>query len=112
MVGILLLKFTKNLTGITFSKMESRSETFADDTTIILQRSAKNLTFADFHIVSGLSCNIEKTSIIPFGMNTNHKDTLCDNLGFEWTNNFTLLGFCLDNTLTKLHLNFTKVKEK
>ena len=48
------INFTKNLTGITFAKMEWRSETFADDTTIILQRSAKNLTFAkkyltDFH---------------------------------------------------------------
>ena len=38
MVEILLLKlnFTKNLTGITFAKLESRSVTFADDTTIIL----------------------------------------------------------------------------
>ena len=43
MVEILLLKinYTTHLTGIKFAKMESRSETFADDTTIILQRTKK-----------------------------------------------------------------------
>ena len=48
MVEILLLKlnFTKNLTGITFAKLESRSKTFADDTTLILQRTANNLIYA------------------------------------------------------------------
>ena len=119
MVEILLLKiiFTQNLTGITFAKMESCSETFADDTTIIEQRTWKNLIYSkkyltDFHRVSGLSCNVEKTSIIPIGVNTNHNDTMCEHLGFEWTYNFTLLGFCLENTLTKTNMNFTKVKGK
>ena len=44
MVEILLLKinYTTHLTGIKFAKLESRSETFADDTTIILQRTKKN----------------------------------------------------------------------
>ena len=40
MVEILLLKInhTKNLTGIIFAQVESRSETFADDTTIYNQK--------------------------------------------------------------------------
>ena len=37
---------------------------------------------------------------------------MCENLGFEWTNNFILLGFCMENTMTKINMNFTKVKEK
>ena len=47
-VEILLLKinYTTHLTGIKFAKMESRSETYADDTTIILQRTKKKLIFA------------------------------------------------------------------
>ena len=77
MVETLLLKisFTTKLTGITFAKQESRSETFADDTTIILQKTKNNLIFAkkyltDFHSISGLSCNVEKTNVIPIGVNT------------------------------------------
>ena len=71
----------------------------------------QNKYLTDFHRVSGLPYNVEKTSIIPIGVNTNHNDTMCEHLGFEWTNNFTLHGFCLENTLTKTKLNFTKVKE-
>ena len=119
MVEILLLKinYTKHLTGVKFARLECRSETFADDTTIILQRTKKNLITAkkyltDFHTISGLSCNVEKTNVIPIGSNTNHKDTICNNLGFEWTNSFTLLGFKLENTLTKTESNFDIVKEK
>ena len=62
MVGILLLKInhTKNLTGIVFAKLEARSETFAEDTTIFLQRTAHNLRYATkyikaFHKISGLA---------------------------------------------------------
>ena len=42
MVELLLLKinFTKHLTGIIFAKVEARSETFADDTTIFLELTA------------------------------------------------------------------------
>ena len=66
----------------------------------------------EFHTISGLSCNVEKTNVIPIGVNTNHKDTICDDLGFEWTDNFTLLGFKLENTLTKSDSNFKLVKDK
>ena len=68
MVELLLLKinFTKHLTGIIFAKVEARSETFADDTTIFLERTAKHLRYATkfitaFHKISGLACNIDKT---------------------------------------------------
>ena len=112
MVEILLLKinFTTNLTGIKFAKQESRSETFANDTTIILQRTKNNLIFAkkyltDFHSISGPSCNVEKTNVISIGVNTDHTDTICNDLGFEWTDNFTLLGFFLENAMTKTDSN-------
>ena len=40
-VEILLIKinYTKNLKGITYGKSEGRSETFANDTTIYIERS-------------------------------------------------------------------------
>jgi hypothetical protein len=44
-VEILLIKitYTRNLTGITFGCVEGRSETFADDTTIYIERTLENL---------------------------------------------------------------------
>ena len=115
MVEILLLKInhTKNLTGITYAQKESRSETFADDTTIFLERNDTNLRNATkyitkFHNISGLACNLDKTVVIPIGQNTNKNDTLCADLGMEWNDNFTILGFEIDNKLIHLQKNFTQ----
>ena len=40
------INYTKNLKGIRYAKEESRSETFADDTTVILERSEEYLRYA------------------------------------------------------------------
>ena len=105
-VEILLIKinFTSHLKGINYSKTESRSETFADDTTIFLTRSSANLEncvkiLKDFTNLSGLHCNIDKTNVIPIGGNFDPNDTLCDHLGLQWTDSFTILGFDVDNNL-------------
>jgi hypothetical protein len=47
-VEILLIKitYTRNLTGITFGCVEGSSETFADDTTIYIERTPENLRSA------------------------------------------------------------------
>jgi hypothetical protein len=119
MVEILLIKinFTKNLKGITYASTESRSETFADDTTIFLERSAQNLRNATkyitcFHKISGLSCNLDKTVVIPIGSNTDTTDILCPELGMEWDCTFTILGFTIDSKLKQLSKNFQKVRDK
>ena len=115
MVEILLIKinYTNRIKGITFAKHESRSETFADDTTVLIERKEEYLRFAMkfirmFHNISGLSCNLEKTVVIPIGQNTNTDDKLCTELNLEWSNKFTLLGFSLDSTLSTLDDNFNK----
>ena len=119
LVELLLLKinYTKNLTGIIFAKVESRSETFADDTTIFLERTANNLRCATkvitaFHKISGLSCNLDKTVVIPIGLNTDKHNILCPELGMVWDDTFTILGFTLDSKLQKLDINLKKVKDK
>ena len=119
MVEILLIKITstKNITGITYAKKESRAETFADDTTLFMERSESNLRNATkyiqhFHKISGLACNIDKTSIIPIGRNSDKKDKICEDLNMVWEDTFTILGFEIDNKLEKLDTNFTKVKER
>ena len=119
MVELLLLKinFTKHLTGIIFAKVEARSETFADDTTIFLERTAKKLRYATkfitaFHKISGLACNIDKTVVIPIGLITDKHNILCPDLGMVWDDTFTILGFSLDSKLKYLDINFKKIKDK
>ena len=119
MVEILLIKIntTKNITGITYASKESRAETFADDTTLFMERSETNLRNAtkyihQFHKISGLACNIDKTSIIPIGKNSDKRDQICKDLKMVWEDTFTILGFHIDNKLQQLDINFDKVKEK
>ena len=119
MVEILLIKInhTKNIKGITFAQQESRSETLADDTTIFIERSEHNLRnttkyITQFHTISGLACNLDKTVVIPIGTNTNINDQLCPELGMKWSDNFTILGFHVDSKLENLDINFKLVKEK
>ena len=119
MVECLLIKinYTKHITGITYAKVESRSETFADDTTLFMERNESNLRNATkyiqhFHKISGLACNLDKTSVIPIGKDCDNGEQLCKDLNFVWENTFTILGFAIDNKLEKLNVNFEKVKEK
>ena len=109
MVEILLIKinYTKNLKGIRYAKEESRSETFADDTTVILERSEEYLRYAlkclvDFHKLSGLQCNIDKTMVIPIGGITDPTIKICEDINLEWASEFKILGFFIDNKLEKL----------
>ena len=119
MVEILLIKIThtKNITGIKYATKESRAETFADDTTLFMERNEENLRNAtkyiqQFHNISGLACNIDKTSVIPIGKLDDKNDQICKDLKMVWDNKFTILGFEIDNKLEKLDTNFEKVKEK
>ena len=66
----------------------------------------------DFTNLSGLHCNIDKTNVIPIGGNFDPNDTLCDHLGLQWTDSFTILGFDVDNKLENLGNNFKKIHEK
>ena len=82
--------------------MESRSETFADDTTIIVKRSEEYLRTAihninSFHKLSGLQCNIEKTIVIPVGEINDPQQKLCKDINLEWANESRILSFNIDN---------------
>ena len=119
MVEILLIKITstKNITGITYAKKEARAETFADDTTLFMERTASNLRNATkyikhFHQISGLACNLDKTSVIPIGQISDKNEQLCKDLKMVWEESFTILGFEIDNKLKKLDTNYDKIKEK
>ena len=83
-VFILAVKInhTTNIEGITYAKKESRTETFADDTSIFVKRNPEYLRdcmsiLKHFARISGLQCSLEKTSVIPIGGNFDMTDRLC-----------------------------------
>ena len=92
---------------------DGRWETYADDTTIFIKRSAENLRnlvkiITDFSKISGLQANLDKTSVTPIGgeFSTDKEDQLCHDLGLKWVKKFTLLGITFDSKLEDLQANF------
>ena len=90
---------------------ESNRETyntdgFADDTTVLANTdyaslsSLKNI-LVRFGQLSGLKCNVEKTSIMPVG-NRNALGADVRNLGFQVVDKFTLLGLEITHDLQML----------
>ena len=91
-----------NIEGICYAKSESRSETFADDTTIFIKRTESNLRnclkyLKLFAKTSGLQCNIGKTNVISIG--DFKVGGVCDDQQLVWDTSFTILGVNIDNHL-------------
>ena len=116
---ILLIKITRknNIKGIIYKLTEAKAEAFADETTLFMTRTKNNLIHAtkyiqQFHTISGLACNFDKTHVIPIGKMDDPEDILCPELGMKWSSTFTILGFEIDSKLKHLGKNYTKVFEK
>ena len=93
-------------------------DAYADDITIYLTPGVENLQnilliVQGFYKVSLLKINIEKTSIIWFGLLNddtrplyNQIEAFCKDQKLVWTNNFKLLGIDFDNNLENMDQNF------
>jgi hypothetical protein len=82
-----------------------------------MERSPQNLRAAtkyiqDFHTISGPACNLDKTHFIPIGHLNDPEDIICPELGMTWSDHFIILGFNIDNKLSQLNTNFTKIQDK
>jgi hypothetical protein len=55
---------------------------------------------------------MDKTNVIPIGSNNDITDILCPDLGTEWTNTFTILGFDIDSKLERLDKNNDRILDK
>merc|ERR1712002_59874 len=109
------INYTKNLTGVVFAKNEARSEFFADDLSAMVLRTEENLRYFSrildqFHAVSGLKCNLDKTFVVPVGNFA--KGPMCVDLNLKWVDSFTVLGITIDNKLKQLQDNFQTIYEK
>ena len=118
-VEILLIKITKskNIIGLKHGSREIRAQTFADDTSLMIERTELSLRSCVRYInafkdISGLSANLDKTKVIPIGKFFNPKSKICPDLKMEWDNKFKLLGFNIENNLQNLDENFEIVHSR
>ena len=102
------------LQGYMIGGREHRVSQFADDTTLFITSSERNLRLCmdilgEFYLVSGLKINVDKTKVVKFGMDRDSRDILCPDLDLIWTNRFTSLGIDYDvsdlDNITKLNLD-------
>jgi hypothetical protein len=94
-----------------------KNESFADDannfTVLKLESLAKLKEILEsFRTLSGLSCNVEKTSVMRIGNLDGKVDQDIVNLGFSFVNDMVLLGFKLSNTESLEEIHFLSVLEK
>jgi hypothetical protein len=84
------------------NREKDKNESFADDannfTVLKLESLAKLKEILEaFRILSGLSCNVEKTSVMRIGNLDGDVDPEIVNLGFSFVDKMVLLGFILSN---------------
>ena len=89
---MLLLKVgvSDSLEGVFFPIGKSKVETYADDTTIGIERDESNLTdlnkiINDFQRLSGLGANLDQTHVIPVGPIDDPSIELCKDFKLHWT---------------------------
>ncbi len=99
----------------TVSTYTRKVSAYADDANMIVKNTYGTLArikeiLESFGIMSGLVCNVEKTSILPIGDNTIVDDRIRD-LGFVISDKLTVLGLTIDrNGYTEE--NFVNIKNK
>lgn len=87
---------------------------YADDTLIILDGSERSLREAirelnNFYQISGLKINISKTQLVWIGSKKYSSNIICEEMNFQWTSTFKLLGIYFDVDLTNIpKLNYDK----
>ena len=103
----------EHIEGYKIRDREHRISQFVDDTTLFISYSEMNLRLCmdileEFHLISGLKINVDKTKVVKFGKNRDSSDVLCQDLNLIWTNKFTSLGIKYDvndlDNITKLNI--------
>jgi hypothetical protein len=103
-----------------FNKEKNRNtdkaNAFADDTTVATLANLESLStlktvLFDFSVFSGLSCNVEKTTITLVG-NIGPISQEIRDLGFKFVDEFTLLGAKISNNIEDLGSCFQTTLEK
>ena len=88
-----------NIKGISVNNQEVKISQYADDTTLILDRSLKSLSYLldlldDFGKVSGLKLNDRKTEALWIGSCIGNDQITLPSKNFKWPKNSRMLGKC------------------
>ena len=105
------LKNNKNIHGIKIDDIEYLMSQYADDTAVVLDGSEKSLKATieelnNFKAISGLKINLSKTQLVWIGSKKYSREILCQDMNFQWTTQFKLLGIHFDvdlNNIPKLN---------
>jgi hypothetical protein len=94
-----------------------KNESMADDNTTITLLNRTNLLnlrliLDQFAIISGLSCNYEKTCVLPVGPANPNFLIETDTSGFQVVNKIKLLGLEIDNSFENTDTVFAEIHEK
>lgn len=106
----LKLKNNKGINGINIDNSEFLLSQYADDTLIILDGSERSLREAirelnNIYQISGLKINISKTQLVWIGSKKYSSNRICEEMNFQWTSTFKLLGICFDVDLTNIPIH-------
>ena len=76
--------------------VEQSISQFADDTALYITSNKGDVRtsmkiFEEFHILSEVKINLDKTNVMNFGLSEDGKTTFCTVLEILWTNRFTSL---------------------
>ena len=93
----------KELEGYKIRNVEHRISQFADDTNMFILHNERNLRLCmsileEFHLISGLKINVDKTKVVKFGQQRDSRNNICPDLKLIWTEKFTSLGINYDVT--------------
>jgi hypothetical protein len=88
----------------------------ADDATVITKMEWGSLArireiLTDFHIISGLACNVEKTTLMQLGSADPVPDNIKD-LGFDVQNEIKLLGLKIKSSCSNYTVSKTELEDK
>ena len=90
-----------NIEGITIKNREHKTSLYADDTSIFLKATERNLreslqTLTWFYQKSGLKINFSKTKVIKLGPIRETDRRFCRENDLDWVSSFTALGITYD----------------
>ncbi len=99
----------------TVSTYTRKVSAYADDATLIVKLNYNNLLrvkqiLEEFGLLSGLVCNVEKTILMPIGIQANIDERII-NLGFVISDSVTVLGLKINRNGCLME-NFTKISDK
>jgi exonuclease III len=98
------------------SQVPPRVYAMADDATMLIRMEKESLErirniLVDFEHLSGLSCNVEKTTLMQFGNNEPVPENIT-RIGFDIKSELTLLGLKIQNNCSTYSASKNQIEEK